>query len=92
MNNNGKLEYCLGIQITKDRSSRSITLNQSKFIGDILKHFNLAKCKPIDTPLQVGVCLTHSMFPKTSTEKENMKHVPYSNISCWMHTLCCHKY
>lgn len=47
-----EIEYCLGRQIKRDKSSKTITLSQTKYIDDILKRFIRSDCKLVDTPLQ----------------------------------------
>jgi hypothetical protein len=47
----GEIEFCLGIQVICKRTMKTISLGQRNFIKDILKHFGMAKCRPISTPL-----------------------------------------
>ena len=51
----GELKYCLGVEFERDREARTITMNQSKYIEEVLKRFNMEECKPIGTPLDVNV-------------------------------------
>lgn len=46
---NGKVDYCLGIQIEQD--DNKISLSQSGYIKDVLEKFNISQCKPVKTPL-----------------------------------------
>ena len=37
MSDLGKLHYCLGVEFVRDRIVRTITMNQSKYVMDVLK-------------------------------------------------------
>jgi hypothetical protein len=54
MSDLGELHYCLGVEFKKDHVNRTITMSQSKYIEEVLKHFNMEECKPIGTPLDVN--------------------------------------
>jgi ribosomal protein L12E/L44/L45/RPP1/RPP2 len=41
-----ELHYCLGVEFERDRANRTITMNQSKYIEEVLKRFNMEECKP----------------------------------------------
>jgi hypothetical protein len=71
------LAYCLGIQIRRDRENRILWMSQEKYIGDILKRFNMEDCKPVGTPMDTSIKLTKDMEPQTEQEKLEMKKVPY---------------
>jgi hypothetical protein len=49
----GELSYCLGLEIDQ-APDLTVTVQQTKFIADILERFNMLDCKPRDTPLPVG--------------------------------------
>jgi hypothetical protein len=53
----GEIEYCLGIQIKKNRQLHTMKQNQSKYINDVLKLYGTKNCKPISTPLETGLKL-----------------------------------
>ncbi len=46
----GESKYMLGMKITRDRSSRTIKLDQELYITKSLEKFGLDKCKPAKTP------------------------------------------
>jgi hypothetical protein len=56
----GELHYCLGVGFARDRAARTITLNQAKYMEEVLKRFGMEDCKPIGTPLDTKgeVCET----------------------------------
>jgi hypothetical protein len=63
MINMGEIEYCLGIQIKKNHQLHMMELNQSKYINDILKIYGMKNCKPISTPLEIGLKLIKHCEP-----------------------------
>ena len=54
----GELHWCLGMRVTRDRKKKTIKLDQAKYIGDVLKRFNMTECKPVATPAEPSVKLT----------------------------------
>ena len=46
----GDLDYFLGINMTRDRASKVLTLDMKAYIHDKLKLFNLETCKTKSTP------------------------------------------
>jgi len=51
----GHLHYFLGLQALQ--SKEGISLSQSKYACDILRHFHMEDCKPAPSPFQSGVKL-----------------------------------
>ena len=54
----GELHWCLGMRVLRDRDNRMITLDQEKYIGDILRRFGMEESKPQATPAETGLKLT----------------------------------
>ena len=75
----GPISQILGVQVTRDRSKRTLCLSQSQYAMDVLSKFNMADCKPVGTPMDPGVRLTKDMCPTTDAEREEMASVPYIN-------------
>jgi len=73
----GELKYILGIQIMRNREVRTISMNQTAYIHQILARFGMSECAPISTPLTVKHNLSTSQSPKT--EEEVTKYLEYSN-------------
>lgn len=48
------LYYCLGIEFERNRTGHTITINQSKYIEEVLKQFNMEEFKLIGTPLYMN--------------------------------------
>ena len=76
----GPLEYCLGIKITRNRTEGTLTLSQRKLVEDILEKYDMADCKPIQTPMTVPCKLSSNDSPQTKMEEQLMKTLPYRQI------------
>src|SRR5882762_8478461 len=59
----GELGYFLGIRVTRDHKHRTLELDQSKYIQDILIHFKMIDVTPTFTPLAAGTQLIKSTHP-----------------------------
>jgi hypothetical protein len=55
----------MGIHITRNRSARTISLYQSKYLRDILAKYGMPDCKPSFLPMEPGFLpgLVHMAFP-----------------------------
>ena len=54
--NDGPLDYVLGVAM--DQSPNKITLNQEKYIDDVLRRFDMQDCKGVSTPLNSSLKIT----------------------------------
>ena len=54
----GETRFLLGVEITRDRSQRSISLSQRQYIVDMLERYGLPDCNPVGTPLPPGLKLS----------------------------------
>eukprot|EP00253_Pinus_taeda_P002344 PITA_02344 len=52
----GHLHYFLGLQVLQ--SKEAISLSQSKYVCDLLRHFHMEDCKPAPSPFQSGAKLS----------------------------------
>jgi hypothetical protein len=61
----GDLSQLLGMLITRDRSARTISLNQSKYMRDILAKYGMTDSKPSSLPMDPGFLagLAHMTSP-----------------------------
>src|SRR6267142_2109264 len=73
----GPVSWLLGIKITWDRSTHSISLSQSSYIDNILARFALADAKAQATPMVPGAIFSHSDSPSSPTNINRMRKVPY---------------
>lgn len=90
MRDMGKAAYIFGVQIYTDRSRKLLALSQESYIEKILNHFNMSRCKPMDTPIAKGQTLSLKMCPSTPTKESQMINTPYSSaIRSLMYAMMC---
>ena len=51
MKNMGEAKIILGIEISRDRSSWSLFINQSEYARNVLERFGMTKSKPVCSPM-----------------------------------------
>lgn len=73
----GELHWLLGIEVTRDRDARTISLSQKSYIDSIIRRFNFDELKPVSSPMEPHVKLTTTQSPSTSAEYAAMRHIPY---------------
>ncbi len=56
-----------------NHTSMELVLFQHKYITNILSMFNMANCKHVNTPLEVGIKYSKSMTPQTLEKEQTMK-------------------
>lgn len=54
----GELNHYLGVKIVQNRGDGTIWIGQSAYTEEVLKKFGMESCKPVTTPVEVGVKLT----------------------------------
>ncbi|CAI7870959.1 unnamed protein product [Closterium sp. NIES-54] len=81
----GKLRSYLGLQITRDRTRRTITLTQSHMVQQVLQRFGFQFSSPEPTPLSTG----HSLSAPPSDELVELSG-PYPElVGCLMYLMTC---
>ena len=48
----GNLKWILGMEIKRDRVNKTISINQTAYIDQVIRRFGMTDCKPISTPVQ----------------------------------------
>ncbi|CAI7845226.1 unnamed protein product [Closterium sp. NIES-54] len=83
--NLGELRSCLGLQITRDRARRTITLTQSHIVHQVLQRFGFQYSLPQITPLYTS----HSLSAPPSDESVEPSG-PYPElVGCLMYLIFC---
>ncbi|CAI7741924.1 unnamed protein product, partial [Closterium sp. NIES-54] len=81
----GELRSYLGLQITRDRARRTITLTQSHMVHQVLQHFGFHFSSPQPTPLSTS----HSLSAPPSDESVEPSG-PYPElVGCLMYLMTC---
>ncbi|CAI7837705.1 unnamed protein product, partial [Closterium sp. NIES-53] len=81
----GELRSYLGLQITRDRARRTITLTQSHMVQQVLQRFDFTYSSPQATPL----CTRHSLSALPSDESVEPSG-PYPElVGCLMYLMTC---
>ncbi|CAI7809183.1 unnamed protein product [Closterium sp. NIES-53] len=81
----GELRSYLGLQITRDRAQRTITLTQSHMVQQVLQRFDFTYSSPQATPL--STCHSLSALPSDESVEPNG---PYSElVGCLMYLMTC---
>ena len=70
----GPATFFLGIDIIRDRTTKTIKLTQTRHTTDLLSKFNMEKSKPFDTPSSIAIKLTADGEPLDTKEH------PYSTL------------
>ena len=76
----GPLTYCLGMEVSRDSHTHTITVKQTKYIHDVLRRFGMLDCHPIKTPLDPGTKLSKTMAPQDDAERAAAAKFPYREI------------
>ncbi len=67
----------LGLDISRNRKNRELTVAQPQFVSSLLKKFRMENCNPKSVPSDPHTHISAEMSPKTEQEIEDMKKIPY---------------
>ncbi|CAI5468230.1 unnamed protein product [Closterium sp. Yama58-4] len=81
----GELRSYLGLQITRDRARRTITLTQSHMVQQVLQRFGFQFSSPQSTPLPTG----HSLSAPPSDESVEPSGLYPEFVGCLMYLMTC---
>jgi transposase InsO family protein len=59
----GEAEYVLGLQLTRNRRARTLSLSQSDYIRRLLERYGMSKCSHAPTPIPTGARLSKKDCP-----------------------------
>lgn len=79
MKDMGEAQWILGLQISRDRANRTLSLSQSQYVETVLRRFRMHQAAFQPTPCELGQDLRKSTAPATAAEEREMKDVPYSS-------------
>jgi hypothetical protein len=75
---NGPIKWFLGFEIRRDRSARTIAINQCAYIELMVEKFRLTNAKPVSTPMEPGTQFSVDQSPSSLNQIARMREVPYS--------------
>ena len=52
MDDRGIVHYILGMRIRRHEQSKTLTIDQSQYLSNVLKRFGFEDCKPVATPME----------------------------------------
>ena len=58
----------------------SLQLDQATYLTKVLERFGMQDCKPVATPLEVGLKLSKEQCPVTEEEIAKAKNLPYREL------------
>ena len=70
----GKIDRCLGIEFTCDKSR--VCLQQTQYVNKLLTRSNMSECKPVLTPMEINCKLSKPEYINT----KEMKKYPYQHL------------
>jgi hypothetical protein len=73
----GDPDCFVGMQLTRDREKKTISISQSGYIRKILESVGMENCRPTITPGETKTSLTKNQCPETEEKKSAMSKVPY---------------
>ena len=77
MKDMGPASYILGMRIIRNEKEGTVSVDQEKYIKDILARFEMTECNSISTPLDPNQVLSKCMEPANEEEEDEMKRIPY---------------
>jgi Reverse transcriptase (RNA-dependent DNA polymerase) len=66
----GEAKYFLGIEVERNRASRTIRISQRKYINDTLAKFGMTESKPTSTPMDTSLKLSKDMSQITGVKHD----------------------
>ena len=67
----------VGLDISRNREKRTLTISQPDFIQNIFTRYNMEKCDSISIPANPIRILTPKMCPGTEMERREMRKKPF---------------
>ena len=74
----GAIKWFLNFQIKRDRTARTISINQKAYIELMVEKFRLSGAKCVSTPMDPNVQFMTQQCPSTANQSAKMRGVPYS--------------
>ena len=76
----GELRWILGMKVTRDYRTRTISLSQESYINSLVERFGLQHATSVTTPLAPGALLTKDRCPATPEEMREVANNNYREL------------
>lgn len=76
----GNVSSVVGMRVIRDDQKKSISIDQSAYISQILTRFGMNDCNPCTSPMDSGQTLSLNDCPKDDNEKQEMDAKPYQEL------------
>ncbi|KAK9179751.1 hypothetical protein WN943_028956 [Citrus x changshan-huyou] len=84
----GPAKKILGVEMIRNRTTRTLFLSQEKYVNKVLEKFGMLNCKPVSTPMAAHFRLSSQQCPSTESEQTEMLKTPYaSSVGCLMYAM-----
>ena len=82
----GEIQSYLGIQISRDRQNKRLTIDQSGYVKDVLERFGMADANPHHTPLPAGADM-HLVKYNLQASASDINTIKASLAACFTYKL-----
>jgi hypothetical protein len=93
MKDPGELHFTLGLEVIRDRASRTLQPGQKQYVTSILKRFSFEDCREASTPLPAKTVLVARAPNEASTDKARylsaVGSLMYAMLGTTRHSICC---
>ena len=77
----GEVQYILGLQVTRDRARRTLSLSQAEYVRRLLERYGMLTSRPTDTPIAKGMLLSQEECPaEPITPPPSLQGHTYSSV------------
>jgi len=80
--NHGEPRIFLGLKISRDRTTKTMTLSHEDYYDELLERYGMSNCNAANTPAEPGRVYSSRDAPISDEDKFYMKDKPYSNLVC----------
>jgi Reverse transcriptase (RNA-dependent DNA polymerase) len=83
----GEASLILGIEISRNRAARTLSLSQSGYVRDLLKRHDMGECNAVLTPVEKGVVQRKSVEDYVAAAEMTKRY--QSIVGAVMYAMCC---
>lgn len=83
----GLIRYFLGMDIIQDTENSQIKINQTNYLKNVLKKFDMQNCNPITTPMEIN--FQHDSLKRDNSETLEIESRCRKLIGCLMYAMLC---